>query len=152
MLKSFVKISSIAALLTPLVNPHGAIAMPNDPGLYCYQVLPSGQVVNLGGMCSSSPETRPATKPQAKPIVKPEVKPQATTRSGIEPYPPFVAQNFINTCAKTAPRSICTCAFKKIENRYSLAEFIQIAGTVQSSRQLPSEMLSMVSSCVGANR
>lgn len=148
MLKFLLKISSIAALITPLVNSHTAIAMPNDPDLYCFQVLPNGQVANLQGMCTRIPEA----KSGAKPAVKPEVKPGAQAKTNSESYPPVIAQSFVNSCAKTAPRAVCTCAYKKMESRYSLPDFIQMAGSVRAGQKLPSEVLSLVSSCVAANR
>ena len=148
MLKFLFKISSIAALTTPLVIPNTAIAMPNDPDLYCFQVLPNGQVANLQGLCTRLPEAKSGAKPEAKPAVKSGAQAKTNTES----YPPVIAQSFVNSCARTASKSVCTCAFKKMESRYSLSEFIQMAGSVRTGQKLPSEVLSLVSSCVVAKR
>jgi len=76
----------------------------------------------------------------------------AETKQNTVPYPKNVAQNFVNACARSAPRSICECTFKKIENRYTLKEFTQIDAQASTGQPLPDEIMTFIISCTTADK
>jgi hypothetical protein len=80
----------------------------------------------------------------------------STSTSSVQPthqYPPQVVQTFMSAC--TQPRNnpsinmeqVCTCSINKIQNHYSLEQFITIALEMNDKKEPPQEMKEFALQC-----
>ena len=63
-------------------------------------------------------------------------------------YPKDVENNFTDSCVSAgSTESACSCALQKIEDSYSITQFMAIEDSVRSGGTLPARMVSMVTGC-----
>jgi hypothetical protein len=77
----------------------------------------------------------------------PDVTPQEPTNT----YPPEMVQIYIENCVGDRPeeiRAFCTCTIEKIQETYTLNEFMQIGQDLQAGQPEPEEFRQIITSCV----
>ena len=77
----------------------------------------------------------------------PEMTPQEPTNT----YPPEIVQIYIENCAGDRPeavRAFCTCTIEKIQETFTLDEFMQIGEDLQAGKAEPDEFRQIITSCV----
>lgn len=71
-------------------------------------------------------------------------------------YPPEEIQAYMDSCLSTATangltdtvaNNYCTCTITNIQSRFTYAEFVGFAQTIQSTQQLPQELVEVVQLC-----
>lgn len=136
---------SFAMLPNFLMRPGFAIAATG--------FLTTGCGALLGRIQPSETQNPPqAEQPQtAQPPVSPSAAVSSSTEAAANrtPYPAEVAQNFINSCIQNGGnQEACTCLFNKVQERYSLQEFVQVEQASMASGKLPQEVSEFAAACV----
>ncbi|MBE9115883.1 hypothetical protein IQ249_08260 [Lusitaniella coriacea LEGE 07157] len=73
------------------------------------------------------------------------------TASPTNPYPPQAIQAWMSVCVRDdSPEAqvFCQCTIDKIQNRYTIEQFIQLGQNIQSGQKPPEEFNQIVQSCV----
>ncbi len=63
-------------------------------------------------------------------------------------YPAQLRSNFLSSCSNYAPASACSCALEKIEQEYTIDEFIEAEQDYLRTGVLPSDMMAAMVNCV----
>ncbi|MEQ9670799.1 hypothetical protein [Coleofasciculus sp. G2-EDA-02] len=77
----------------------------------------------------------------------PDMTPQEPTNA----YPPEIVQIYLENCVGDRPeeiRAFCTCTIEKIQETYTLDEFIEIGQELQDGQPEPEEFRQIITSCV----
>ena len=95
-------------------------------------------------MCSE-PNPRPIPTPAPPPT------PVAVGRR----YPEEVRQGFIQACVESTTQAsrdkaegYCNCAVTKIEERFTLDEFVRLSLEMQKTNKLPDELVPIITDCI----
>ena len=96
---------------------------------------------------------RTALAPTIPPVPTPAPSPIGSPVAGRE-YPAALREQFMQSCiasAKTDPakaEGYCTCAMKKIEERFTIEEFVQLSLEMASSGKVPDKLLPVITDCI----
>jgi hypothetical protein len=70
-------------------------------------------------------------------------------------YPPHLVQAFVNACNQPRTRNnqsinmeqVCTCSINKIQNQYSLEQFITLSFEMKDKEEPPKELMELALQC-----
>lgn len=64
-------------------------------------------------------------------------------------YPTDVVHSFMDLCVeKSGKQDMCACVLDKIDDQYSVEEYLQIEAEVKSKGKIPNEVKTLMYSCL----
>lgn len=110
---------------------------------------------------SLEPRTLPPAPIPSNTAQVPPIQPTQGTDTTSQPtanvYPPAMVEAFMSTCAKqgnvggVSMQPICACSIKKIQNQYTLSEFMSIAAQMAETKKPPEQIVQIAVECAFEN-
>jgi hypothetical protein len=132
------KILAAVLLLTPLFIPS----------------LPVNSLESVTGQPTPLPSTNRAQVPQPIQLIQ---RTDIISQQTANVYPPEIVKDFISICTKQSPVSgvnlepICACSIKRIQDQYTLSQFISIASEMTETKKPPEKLVNIAMQCALEN-
>lgn len=97
------------------------------------------------------------TPVQGAQATPPRLETNTPSQQPVNTYPPKLVQSFINACAKDDKirgvnmQQVCTCSINKIQNEYTLNEFLTISLDMAQSKKPPEKVMQIAVECAFEN-
>jgi hypothetical protein len=99
----------------------------------------------------------PSNTAQVPPPIQPTQGTDTTSQPTANVYPPEMVEAFMSTCAKqgnvggVSMQPICACSIKKIQNQYTLSEFMSIAAQMAETKKPREQIVQIAVECAFEN-
>ena len=96
---------------------------------------------------------RAETLEQLPQAVSPALETNTSSPHPTHKYPPQVVQAFMNACNQPSKdqsvnmEQVCACSINKIQNQYSLEQFITLSFEMKDKKEPPKELMELALQC-----